>query len=195
MGDRLRILAGRAELAAVVARLGQEVADAHPGGVRIVGVLPGSLFLVADLVRAIPAPIEVTVDFLAVSAYGQGEGRVRIVKDLDLSVAGQHVVLVDDIVDTGLTAAYLSDLLARRGAASVELCAILDRPAERFLPVTVRFVGSTVVDEHVLGYGLGHGGRFRNLDSLVVVDRAELSADPESVVTSLYAGVGAETGR
>ncbi len=174
------------ELAAVVSRLGGEIARAHPEGVLLVGVLPGCLFLVADLLRCVD--VEIDVDFLAVSAFESGGGRVRILKDLDHAVTGRSVVVVEDIVDTGLTVAFLADVLSRRGAASVEVCALFDRPSHRFIPTPVRFTGVEVDGRFLVGYGLGHRGRYANLDRVVAIEEAPVDAALDRYVEALYAG-------
>lgn len=150
----------------------------------LVGLLKGSVVFLADLARALT--VDVTVDFLAVSSYQRGSGRVRMVKDLDADVTGRSVVLVEDVVDTGLTIAYLLDELARRSPASVDVCALADRQHRRIVPVPVRWVGFEVGDEFLVGYGVDHAGRYRNLDLLAAADLAALEADPDAHVTQLY---------
>ena len=179
-----RELRSAGELRRRVRELGREVSDAHPEGVVLVAVLKGSLPFLADLCRAIRVPVE--IDFLAISAYEPGSGRVRLVKDLDADVAGRPVLLVEDIVDTGLTLAFLLAELGRRQPASVEVCALLDKAARRIVPVEMRFRGFEVPDVFVLGYGLDFAGRYRNLDRLVGGDLAVLAADPDAYVTQLY---------
>ena len=127
----------------------------------LVALLKGSVCFLADLVREMPGPCE--IDFLALSAYGDGQTRVRVVKDLDLEVAGRDVVVVLDIVDTGLTLSYLLRLIALRGARSTAACALLDRQSRRLLPVDIRYVGQVIGDEYVVGYGLDLDERYRNL--------------------------------
>jgi hypoxanthine phosphoribosyltransferase len=167
-----------------VVRLGREVSAAHEDGVVLVGVLKGSVPFLADLVRALTvAPV---VDFLAVSPYVEGTGRVRIVKDLDLDVAGRAVVLVEDVVDTGLTTTYLVGELGRRGARSVDVCALVDKVRRRVVPVPLRWVGFAVEDDYVVGYGLGHAERYRNLPLVAAADLAALGADPDALVGELY---------
>lgn len=178
------MLAGPAELRAVVGRLGAEVSAAHPDGVVLVGLLKGSVVFLADLARRIT--VDVTIDFLAVSTYARGSGRVRLVKDLDTDVTDRAVVLVEDVVDTGLTLAYLLAELGRRGAASVEVCTLADRAGRRIVPVPLRWVGFDVGDEFLVGYGIEHHGRYRNLDLLAAADQEALAADPAAHVEQLY---------
>jgi hypoxanthine phosphoribosyltransferase len=179
-----RPLRSAGELRRRVRQLGEAIAAAHPDGVLLVAVLKGSLPFLADLVRVVPAPVE--IDFLAISSYEPGSGRVRLVKDLDADVAGRPVILVEDIVDTGLTLAYLLGELRRRQPASLEVCALLDKTARRILPTEIRYRGFEVPDLFVLGYGLDFAGRYRNLDRLVGGDLAVLTADPDAYVDQLY---------
>lgn len=179
-----RLLIDAEGLVAAVARLGRELSAAYPEGVLLVGVLKGSVWFLADLVRAVETAC--TVDFLAISAYSEGTGRVRIVKDLDLDVYGLDVVLVEDVVDTGLTLSYVLGELARRQPRSLEVCALLDKTARRLVPTPVRFRGFAVEDEFVLGYGLDFAERYRNLDAVVSGDLGTLRADPEAYVDQLF---------
>ncbi len=130
----IRELIGAAELRAAVARLGHEVSAAYPDGAVLVAVLKGSVPFLADLVRAITSPVE--VDFLAISSYAEGTGRVRIVKDLEADICGRDVVLVEDIVDTGLTVTYIAGELRRRGPRSLAICTLLDKAVRRLVPWT-----------------------------------------------------------
>jgi len=133
----------------------------------LAAVLKGSIPFVADLVRRLTIlPI---VDFLAISHYAPDSGRVRILKDLDTDIAGRDVVLVEDIVDTGLTLTYLLGELERRRPRSVEVCALLDRETRRIVPTRVRFRGFPVEDEYVIGYGLDFAERYRNLPFIGVL--------------------------
>jgi hypoxanthine phosphoribosyltransferase len=163
------------EISAIVRRLAGEIAADHPGGVTIVGLLKGSVFLVADLVRALEVPC--TVDFLALSSYVAGERRVRILKDLDEDVSDEDVVVATDVVDTGLSLRYVVDLLERRGACHVEVCALLDRPGRRILPVPLRYCGLEAGEEFLVGYGLDFADRYRNLPSIHIVDPATITAE------------------
>ncbi len=178
------VVLGREELAAVVSGLGAQISAEHPEGVVVVGVLKAAVFFVADLVRHVTAPC--AVDFLAVSAYRPGSGRVRILKDLDADVAGQAVVLAETIVDTGLTCGYLRGELERRGPASVEVCALVDRPARRIVPVPLRYVGVRTEEDLLVGYGLDVAGRYRNLPVVASADRRGLVEDPDACVDALY---------
>jgi hypoxanthine phosphoribosyltransferase len=181
---RPRTLASRDDLGRAVARLGAEISRDHPQGVVLVGVLTGVYCFLADLMRALS--VKTKVDFLAISSYESGGGRVRLVKDLDLDISGQPVVLVEEIVDTGLTLNYVLGELRRRDPASLEACTLLDRPARRILPVGLRYVGLSIPDEYVIGYGLDFAGRYRNLPALCAGDLALLESDPDAYVGSLY---------
>ncbi|HUI02335.1 MAG TPA: hypoxanthine phosphoribosyltransferase [Acidimicrobiales bacterium] len=179
-----RVLHQPGQIADTVARLGHEVSAAHPDGVLLVAVLKGSILFLADLARRVTVPCE--VDFLGISAYTEGTGRVRIVKDLDHDVHGRHVVLVEDIVDTGLTCTYVLGELRRRGPASLEVCALFDRRVRRIVPVGVRFSGFEATDDLLLGYGLDVAGRYRNLPFVAVGDPRALESDPDAYVGALY---------
>jgi hypoxanthine phosphoribosyltransferase len=172
------------ELAAVLSE--RHPPSVAPQGVVLVAVLKGSVPFVADLSRALS--VAVRLDFVAVSSYRPDAGRVRLVKDLGIDVSGHAVVLVHDVVHTGLTTAYLVGELWRRGAASVEVCALVDRSGRRVVPVDVDHAGFRVGDEYVVGMGLDHAGRYRNLDALVAVDEAALDTDPDALVGELYGG-------
>jgi hypoxanthine phosphoribosyltransferase len=181
-----RVLISGDELRAGVARLGAEVSAAYPDGVVLIGILKGSVLFMADLVRALTVPVE--VDFLAISSYGEGTGRVRIVKDLDVDINERPTLLIEDIVDTGLTLTYILSVLGRRQPRSLEVCALLDKTARRIVPTPLRFVGFEIPDEFVLGYGLDFAERYRNLDAVVAGDLEALRADPDAHVGELFAG-------
>ncbi len=169
-----------------MARVAAEISGAHGDGVVLVAVLKGSLPFLADMVRAMTvAPV---VDFMAISAYAPDSGRVRIVKDLDLDISGRAVVLVEDIVDTGLTLHFLLAELGRRGPQSLEACTLLDRTSRRIIPTPVDYRAFEIGDEFALGYGLDFAQRYRNLDRVVAGDLDVLRADPDAYVGSLYAG-------
>jgi hypoxanthine phosphoribosyltransferase len=162
-----------------------EISAAHVDGVVLVAVLKGSIPFLADLVRRLTVVPE--VDFMAISAYAPASGRVRIVKDLDTDISGRDVVLVEDIVDTGLTLHYLLAELGRRQPRSLEACTLLDRTSRRIIPTPIAYRGFQVGDEFLLGYGLDFEQRYRNLDRVVVGDVAVLREDPDAYVASLYA--------
>lgn len=156
---------GAARIAERVAELGREIADDHRGEpLHLICVLNGAFMFTADLVRAIDAPL--TLDFLSVSSYGSrtaSSGEVRLVKDLDSSLKGKHVVLVEDIVDTGLTMNYLTSYLRGRGPASVKVATLLSKPDRRLVDVHVDYLGFEIADAFVYGYGLDVAHRYRNM--------------------------------
>ena len=162
--------------------LGAQITRDYAGRAPIlVGVLKGSLVFTADLVRAIDLPV--TVDFMSISSYGDGRssGVVRILKDLDESITDQDVILVEDIIDTGLTLTYLLATLNARRPASLEVCGLLDKTARRIIEVPVRYKGFDIPDEFVIGYGLDHEGRYRNLRQVLGVRDLGALSDPEAV--------------
>ena len=186
MADPVAILSPT-DLADVVTRLGAEITADHPDGVLLVGVLKGAVIFLSDLVRAIQ-DIHVAVDFMAISRFAPDHPRVRILKDIDIDIEGRDVVIVEDLVDTGLTATYLRSQLESRGARSVELCALLDRPVRRIVPLDVRYRGVEIPDVFVLGYGLHLGELYRNLNGVYEVDRQVVQADPAAYLSPLYRG-------
>ena len=181
----LRVLVTAEELRDGVRRLADELSRTYDDGVVMVSVLKGSVFFLADLVRNLTIVPE--VDFLAISAYAEGTGRVRLVKDLDVDVAGRDVVLVEDIVDTGLTVTYILGELARRSPRSLAACTLLDKPARRIVPTEVPFVGFSIGDVFVVGYGLDYERRYRNLDLIAEAELTALREDPDAYVEVLYA--------
>ena len=183
-----RTLLGGQELDAVLERLAAELSAAYDDGVVLVAVLKGSVPFLADLVRRMTIVPE--VDFLAISSYAgaAGTGRVRLVKDLEGDVHDRDVVLVEDIVDTGLTCSYLLGEIGRRGPRSLEVCTLLDRRRRRIVPVPVRFAGIEVGDEFVIGYGMDFEGRYRNLSAVVEGDLGALGDDPDAHVEKVFEG-------
>ncbi|HEX2699981.1 MAG TPA: hypoxanthine phosphoribosyltransferase [Acidimicrobiales bacterium] len=179
-----RVLIGADELRAGVARLAAEISAAYDDGVVLVAVLKGSVPFLSDLVRAITVASE--VDFLAISSYAPDTGRVRLVKDLDIDISGRDVVLVEDIVDTGLTLTYLLGQLGRRSPRRLEVCALLDKVTRRIVPTPVRFVGFTIGDDFVVGYGLDFAERYRNLELVAAGDLKALRADPDAHVEQFF---------
>jgi hypoxanthine phosphoribosyltransferase len=171
-----RVLLDRHDIARAVTRLAGEIEADFPDGVVLVGVLKGALLFLADLARAM-RNVDVTIDFLAISRYAPDSGRVRIVQDVAVDLSDRDVVIVEDLVDTGLTLAYLEQHLERIGARRVEVCALLDRATRRIVPIAPRYVGVTVGDAFVLGYGLHFHDRYRNLSQIVEVDRQALEGE------------------
>ncbi len=177
MGDGLR---SADAIAARVVELGQEISADYAGRtLLLVGVLNGAVVFLTDLMRAISIPLE--LDFVAISSYGAGtrsSGVIRVIKDLDESVEGKHVLIVEDIIDTGLTLklSYLVDNLKARKAASVQICALLDKPARRETEVHADYVGFTIPNKFVVGYGLDFKGFYRNLPSVCLL-REEIGSN------------------
>ena len=165
-------------------RLAGQISAAYEDGVVLVAVLKGSIPFLADMIREMT--IVPLVDFMSISSYAPETGRVRIIKDLDIDVSGRDVVLVEDIVDTGLTLTYLLGELRRRDARSVAACTLLDKAVRRIVPTPVEFVGFEIDDHFVLGYGLDYAERYRNLDQVVAGDLAALRAEPDAHVEELF---------
>lgn len=168
--DVAQVLVSEAELARIVDRLAAEItadcAQLHP---LVVGVLVGSFVFMADLVRRLDFPLE--VDFVAASSYREGTvaGELRLTKDLDRDVQDRHVLVVDDILDTGRTLKLLAELLRQRGAASVRTCCVLDKPSRREVQFEADYVGAQIPDHFVVGYGLDCGYAYRNLPYVAVL--------------------------
>jgi hypoxanthine phosphoribosyltransferase len=181
-------------LARHVRRLAAEIEVDHPDGVVLIGVLKGALLFVADLARAITR-VPVELDFMAISRFAPDSGRVRILHDLDSDITGRDVVVVEDLVDTGLTLAYLVDQLLARGPRRLSTCALLDRSTRRIVPTEVRYRGVELADEFVLGYGLHTRDLYRNLPFIAVGDRAVVAASPGAYVDELYASGGRRNNR
>jgi len=184
-GAEPTVLLDQDALGATVSELGAAITADHPDGVVLVGVLKGALIFLADLARAIE-DVPVVVDFLALSRYEPDSGRVRLLKDLDVDVTDRDVVIVEDLVDTGLTLSYLVRQIEARGARRVEVCALLDRSARRIVPLPLRYVGLDIGDAFVLGYGLKVGEQYRNLPVVMSGDRAVLRADPDAYLAQCY---------
>ena len=155
-----------------VRELGQEISRDYEGrDLFLVGVLKGAVFFLSDLMRAIEVPSE--VDFMAVASYGSStdsSGVVRILKDLDASIEGREVLIVEDIVDSGLTLSYLLRTLKARDPQSLEVCALLTKPERRQVDLPIRYVGFEIPNRFAIGYGLDHAERYRNLPYVAVLD-------------------------
>ena len=170
---QLRPLISAQDIATRVAALGSEIAARLPeGALTAVGILRGAFVFMADLVRAIPR--DVRCDFMGVRSYGaatETSGVVQITSDLRLPISEQHVLLVEDIVDTGLTLHYLLDLLQAQAPASLQVCTLLNKPSRRRVEIPLDFVGFEIPDRFVVGYGLDAAQRYRNLPYLAIVDQ------------------------
>jgi hypoxanthine phosphoribosyltransferase len=160
------------DLAGRVRQLGSEISADYAGrDLFLIGVLKGAVFFLADLMRSIEVPCE--VDFMAVASYGSStdsSGVVRILKDLDATIEGREVLIVEDIVDSGLTLSYLLRTLRARDPASLEVCALLTKPERRKVELPIRYVGFEIPNNFVVGYGLDHAERYRNLPYVAVLD-------------------------
>ena len=168
------ILVQRDELAHRVRELAAEISrDYTERDLFLVGVLKGAVFFLSDLMRQLEVPCE--VDFMAVSSYGSStdsSGIVRILKDLDAPIADREVLIVEDIVDSGLTLSYLLRTLAARDPASLEVCALLTKPERRKVDLPIRYVGFEIPNRFAIGYGLDHAERYRNLPYVAVLEEA-----------------------
>ena len=178
------ILLDRGGIDAIVERLAGELSERHDDGVVMIGVLRGSVPFLADLVRSMT--IATMVDFVALSPYTPGTGRVRLVMDASINIEGRDVVIVEDIVDTGLTSAFLLGEFERRAPRSVSLCTLVDRPARRVVPVDIDHIGIEIEDRFVIGYGLDFEGRYRNVRVLAAAEADVLATDPDAYVEALY---------
>ena len=158
-------------IAEMAAEIRQDFGAERP--VHFIAVLKGAFMFLADLVRAVPGPS--SLDFIAVSSYGSGtstSGQVRLLKDLDRSLEGHDVVIVEDIVDSGLTLSYLQDILRARSPRSLKTACLLSKPSRRRVDVKVEYIGFTIEDRFVVGYGLDFDERYRNLPYIGVLDGA-----------------------
>ena len=178
--DVEEILLSGEEVQARVAELGAQLAaDYESREPVLVSVLKGSIIFLADLVRAMPIPL--SIDLMEVSSYGtstESSGQVRILKDLSTSIEGREVLVVEDIIDTGLTLNYLLRYLHDKGPASIRICCLLDKPARRLAPIEIDYRGFTIADRFVIGYGLDYGERYRNLPYIGVLRPSVYGAAP-----------------
>ena len=165
------ILYTRDEVAAAVRDLGERIARDYAGKSPVfICILKGASVFFSDLIRQVDLPLE--IEFMAVSSYGastQASGEVRLVKDLDRSILGRDVIIVEDIVDSGMTLHFLKKLLITRGAASLRIAALMDKPARREKPITADYAGFEVPDEFVVGYGLDYCQQYRNMPYIGVL--------------------------
>ena len=169
--ERLKVLIRRGAIQKRVREVAQQITRDFKGErVHLVGVLKGACIFLSDLVREIS--LDTSIDFIAVSSYGKGKessGQVRVLKDLDSNVAGLNVILVEDILDTGLTINYLLRIMQQRKPKALRVAALLDKPSRRVKPVKGDYVGFTIPNEFVVGYGLDYGERFRNLKDVCIL--------------------------
>jgi hypoxanthine phosphoribosyltransferase len=164
------ILLSQAQIQKRVAELAAEIRRDFPGDLHVIAVLKGAFVFLSDLIRAMPG--HVSLDFMAVSSYAKGttsSGEVRLLKDLDTSLDGRHVVIVEDIVDTGLTLLYLQEILRARNPRSLRTACLLSKPSRRQVDVKVDYIGFTIEDRFVVGYGLDYAEQYRNLPHIAVL--------------------------
>jgi hypoxanthine phosphoribosyltransferase len=186
VSDVAVILYPEEEIQARVRAIGQAIAQDYAGRSPVlVCILKGAVVFLADLFRQIDLPLR--VDFMSISSYGGGSeasgGVVRILKDLDQDIGGEDVIVVEDIIDTGLTLSYLLATLRARQPASIEVCTLLDKSARRIAPLEIKYRGFDCPDRFVVGYGLDHGERYRNIRAILAVDdQSLLAADPNALV-------------
>jgi len=195
MPEIAQILYASEEIREQVRRIGRAITEDFAGRSPVlISVLKGSALFLADLVREIRLPMR--LDFMSISSYGPGReraGRVRIVKDLDQDIGGQDVVLVEDIIDTGLTASYLLSVLRSRSPSSLHVCTLLDKSVRRIAPLPIRYRVFDCPDKFVVGYGLDYAERYRNLPFILAVeDYAALAEDPELLTGFVEADIPEE---
>src|ERR1700688_3393827 len=170
--EKLRVLISSAQIQARIRELGEQISkDYTDGNLHMICILKGACFFLTDLARAMKR--DVFVDFMGISTYGKGKtssGEVRLTKDLDISLEGAEVLIVEDIVDSGVTLTYLMHVLDQRRPHSIRIAALLDKPERRLRPVHVSYVGFQIPDQFVVGYGLDYAERYRNLDSICVLE-------------------------
>ncbi len=169
--EKLKVLLRRRAIERRVQQIGRQIArDFRGQRVHLVGVLKGACYFLSDLSREID--LEVSLDFIAMASYGRNKetsGQVRLLKDLDSSVQGMNVILVEDILDTGFTLNYLMRLLRQRKPKTLRVAALLDKPARRLKPVNADYVGFKIPNEFVVGYGLDYAERYRNLKDICIL--------------------------
>jgi hypoxanthine phosphoribosyltransferase len=170
--SKLRVLIPAEKIHARIREMGEQITKDYPEGpIYMIGILKGSWIFLADLVRAIPR--HVRVEFIGISSYGKGKtssGEVRLTKDIDVSLEGMDIIVVEDIVDTGVTLTYLIHLLEQRKPRSIRVATLLDKPSRRLRPIQSTYSGFTVPDEFVVGYGLDFAEDYRNLPDICVVE-------------------------
>ena len=167
-----RVLVSAEQIQQRIAEMGAEIDRDYPGGepVYLIAVLKGAFIFMADLSRAMKTPAR--IEFIGISSYGKGKttsGQVQLTKDLDAPIEGHHVIIVEDILDTGITLNYLTTLMAQRKPKSLRIVTLLDKPERRQSPVKANYIGFTIPDEFVVGYGLEYAEDYRNLKDVCVM--------------------------
>lgn len=176
--DIEKVFFSKEELHEIVKRLGAQISKDYVGkNLMLVSILKGSVIFMADLMREITLPCD--IDFMCVSSYGAGtksSGTVKIIKDLDINLEGKDLLLVEDILDSGKTLHYITQVLKTRNPASIKICTLLDKPERREAPIKADYAGTFVPDEFVVGYGLDYAEKYRNLPYIGVL-KPEIYAD------------------
>ena len=172
MAEKIRVMIPENEVDAKIAELGKKISEDYAGeSVHLICILKGSVFFVCELAKRITVPV--TIDFMQVSSYGadtKSSGIVRLSKDLDESLQGKNVIIVEDIIDSGRTLSHLVKLLGQREPKSLTLCTLLEKPSRRVVEVEVKYTGFQIPDEFVVGYGLDYDQRYRNLPYIGVIE-------------------------
>jgi len=170
----LRVLLASNKIQARIREMGEQISADYPdGNLHLICILKGACFFLTDLARAMKR--DVFVDFMGISTYGKGKtssGEVKVTKDLDISLEGANVLIVEDIVDSGITLNYLMQLLQQRKPKSLRIATLLDKPERRQRPVEASYVGFRIPDKFVVGYGLDFGEKYRNLDDICILEEA-----------------------
>ena len=175
MAETIKVLISEADVDARIEELGKKISEDYAGkSVHLICILKGSVFFMCELAKRITVPV--TMDFMSVSSYGDGtssSGIVKIAKDLDETLEGKDVIIIEDIIDSGRTLYYLMDVLNARKPKSMKLCTLLDKPDRRVKDVQVDYVGFAIPDEFVVGYGLDYAQKYRNLPYIGIVEGVE----------------------
>ena len=175
MGESVRVMISEAEVTKRIEEMGHEISEDYAGKqIHLICILKGGVFFMCELAKRISVPV--SMDFMSVGSYGDGtasSGVVRLVKDLDESLEGKDVLVVEDIIDSGRTLYYLLDVLRKRQPNSMKLCTLLDKPDRRVRDVKVDYVGFEIPDEFVVGYGLDYAQKYRNLPYIGIVEGVE----------------------
>lgn len=175
MAETIKVMIPEAEVDSKIEELGRKISEDYAGkSVHLICILKGSVFFVCELAKRITVPV--TLDFMSVSSYGDGtasSGIVKIAKDLDETLEGKDVIVIEDIIDSGRTLSYLLDVLKKRKPNSMKLCTLLDKPDRRVVDVDVDYVGFEIPDEFVVGYGLDYAQKYRNLPYIGIVEGVE----------------------
>ena len=175
MAETIKVMISETDVDARISEMGKQISEDYAGQtVHLVCILKGSVFFMCELAKRITVPV--SIDFMSVSSYGDGtksSGIVRISKDLDETLEGKNVIVIEDIIDSGRTLYYLMDVLAKRNPKSLKLCTLLDKPDRRVKNVEVDYTGFAIPDEFVVGYGLDYAQKYRNLPYIGVVEGLE----------------------